>query len=820
MIKSSQFHLIAVIYILLLPTLNYGQAPALGTTTNFALYTAVGAFNAAGASTIVTGDVGTNVGAFNAFPPGVLVGQVHVADPVSATAATDVAIAYSSISTVTCGLVISTTLGNGQVLLPNVYCTGAATTLNGDLILDGQGNPNSLFIFKFGGALSTAVDSRIVLTNGASICNIWWQVDGAVNLGENSIFRGSLLVNGAIHLLDNAKLFGRALSKSGAISLQNNIVTLIKSPIASVITANGPKTFCAGNSVTLAGNLGGTWSTGATTPTINVTTSGDFFVTNTSNCGSAISNHIVVSVNPLPICSITGIISICPRESTQLCAPAGLSSYLWSTGATTQCITVSTAGLYSVTVSSSGGCSSSCNTTVIVKLPPIGSITGNNSICAGGSTQLCAPVGLASYLWSTGATTQCINVSIAGMYKTTITNTEGCTNVLSKSITVYANPICTITGSGSICQGQSTQLCTALTPGNIYQWSTGAITSCISINLAGTYKVTVTNSKGCTSICSKTVTVASNPNCTITGMSGICQGSSTLLCTQAGSTSYLWSTGACTNCIAVTNAGTYTVKVTNASGCSSTCTKTVTVNSVPNCTISGIGTICQGSSTQLCTPPGCDSYLWSTGASTNCIMVSAAGTYKVTTTNSSGCSSICSKLITMNPAPSSVITGNLSPAPGQSTTLCAPSGMTSYLWNTGASTSCITVTNAGSYSVTVTNSYGCIASSAVSVNCYAPLASGRNYADTLDAKYDVIAYPNPFNSVATIEVQHIRSNSHVLIELYNETGQRVAILMDMAVEKGSICKAEVNGETLPKGIYMYRIINGNIILNRKLILIK
>jgi len=108
--------------LLLRPFLSFGQAPNLGSTSSFALFSAVGAFNNSGLTTI-TGDIGTNVGAFNIM--GVtLIGQSHVADPATATAATDVDLAYGMISTVTCGSVIATTMGGGQSLLPNVYCLG------------------------------------------------------------------------------------------------------------------------------------------------------------------------------------------------------------------------------------------------------------------------------------------------------------------------------------------------------------------------------------------------------------------------------------------------------------------------------------------------------------------------------------------------------------------------------------------------------------------------------------------------------------------------------------------------------------------------
>lgn len=293
----------------LIPNTIFGQAPNLGATSSFALFTAVGAFSNTGA-TVVNGDIGTNVGAFTGFPPGVVNGQIHVADVISAQAAIDVDIAYGSLSGVTCGLVIGTSLGGGQILTPNVYCLGAASTLSGDLILDGGCNPNALFIIKVNGALSTTAFSHVILVNSASSCNVYWQINGAVELGEGSVFRGTILANGAITLLEGASLLGRGLSRQGAIELHNNAVDIDMQATASTISASGVTTFCTGGSVTLSGNCGGVWSTGATTASIIVTTSGNYSVSNSNNCGSATSNQIIVTVNPLPVCTITGSNSI------------------------------------------------------------------------------------------------------------------------------------------------------------------------------------------------------------------------------------------------------------------------------------------------------------------------------------------------------------------------------------------------------------------------------------------------------------------------------------------------------------------------------
>jgi hypothetical protein len=224
-----------VVMLFIMPGVNYAQAPDLGAASGFVLFTASGAFNVLGASTVVTGDVGTNVGLFTGFPPGTIVGQIFVADPVTAQAAPDVLAAYGDLDAITCGLVLTTPLGGGQLLTPNVYCIGEASTLNGDLTLDGQGDPDALFIFQIDGAFATSTFSNVYLSNSASMCNVYWQINGEFTLGEGSVFRGTIIANGAIHLLEGSSLLGRGLSQAGAIDLHNNIVSLEDCGISAVI---------------------------------------------------------------------------------------------------------------------------------------------------------------------------------------------------------------------------------------------------------------------------------------------------------------------------------------------------------------------------------------------------------------------------------------------------------------------------------------------------------------------------------------------------------------------------------------------------------
>jgi Ice-binding-like/Secretion system C-terminal sorting domain len=230
-IKMKKIVLIILTAVILLfsPKVNFGQAPTLGTTDSFALFTGAGAFGNVGGSTTVTGLVGTDAGAFTAFPPGTLVygpTAIHVADAKAAQAKIDVLAAYASFPAG--GTPIAVTLGSGGTvpsLTPGVYTTGAAAaTLDGNLILDAQGDPTALFIIKIGGAFATTVGSTVTLVNSAAFCNVYWKIGGQVDLGKNSFFQGTIIVTGAMIFAQGANLIGRGLATAGAISLKNNSV--------------------------------------------------------------------------------------------------------------------------------------------------------------------------------------------------------------------------------------------------------------------------------------------------------------------------------------------------------------------------------------------------------------------------------------------------------------------------------------------------------------------------------------------------------------------------------------------------------------------
>ena len=225
--KKQLLFLLSVTALLGSPRASTAQAPPpLGVASSFALFTAVGAVNNSG-PTIINGDIGTNAGAFNGFPPGVINGNIHVADTYSTQAATDVQTAYSYFSSnIPCVTPLGVYGGTPSVTLPpGSYCVGEASTLAGTLILDAGGNSSAKFYLRVTGALTTGANSLVLLQNGASINNVYWQIGGQLTLGQNSTMRGTLLVDGAINMIQGATLLGRGLSRAGAITIDTNTAT-------------------------------------------------------------------------------------------------------------------------------------------------------------------------------------------------------------------------------------------------------------------------------------------------------------------------------------------------------------------------------------------------------------------------------------------------------------------------------------------------------------------------------------------------------------------------------------------------------------------
>jgi len=216
-------------------TFAYPTAPALGSAGTYGAFTGAGAINNTGFTTLI-GNIGTNVGAFNGFPPGTYTGASHIADAASLAAKNDLINAWSVSGLIPCDIVLGPTMGSGQILTPGTYCVGSAATIDGSMIFDAEGDPNAVFVVKIDGALVGGASTQIQLLNQAQACNIYWRINGALTVAANSSIKGNIIAFGAINLLGGTSLEGRALSIEGAITLSENAMTLPLDKGVTVVT--------------------------------------------------------------------------------------------------------------------------------------------------------------------------------------------------------------------------------------------------------------------------------------------------------------------------------------------------------------------------------------------------------------------------------------------------------------------------------------------------------------------------------------------------------------------------------------------------------
>lgn len=243
------------------------------------------------------------------------------------------------------------------------------------------------------------------------------------------------------------------------------VLTITTVPAASV-TAGGVTTFCQGGSVVLTANAGSsyTWSNGATTQSITVSTTGTYSVTVVTSGCSNTSPATNVTVNPLPTATISanGPTAFCDGNNVILTAATG-SSYAWSNGATTSSITVSTSGNYSVTVTNASGCSATSTATAVAVSPrPVVTIAAApyTRLYPGISTTLTStvtPAGTVTYTWLNNgipvaggnAATLPVTLDQLGSYSLSVVNAGGCSNTsnvvaITDSATtqfyIYPNP--------------------------------------------------------------------------------------------------------------------------------------------------------------------------------------------------------------------------------------------------------------------------------------------------------------------------------------------------------------------------------------------
>ncbi|HHG84159.1 MAG TPA: HYR domain-containing protein, partial [Bacteroidetes bacterium] len=387
-----------------------------------------------------------------------------------------------------------------------------------------------------------------------------------------------------------------------------------------------------------------------------------------------------------------------------------------------------------LTVTDVNGNVSNCSAAVNANAAPLSAILsspllgcGYNVACNGDSSGSVTALPLGgcptyTYAWSNGGNTATISGVPAGTY--TVTITDGFSALVVDSITL-TEPVPiqnTAQISSWVCNGDSTGMIDLSTVGGhdcapyTYLWSNGDTTQDIFNLIAGTYTVTVTDTMGCVRVDNITLNLQPLPAVNLGPDVQKCAGDSALLTPGNTFANYLWNTGAITPSILAAQVGTYWVEVIDVFGCVNRDTIVVSDYVLQTSIITPLGgtTLCGGDSLELMGDAGMQSYLWSTGDTTqNTVVVDTGGTYFLMAVNANGCQIQDSIVLVyapfLDPRPVIVPGPLTSLCEGMRDTLDAGPGYFAYLWNTGATTRKIIVSDSGRFVVTVSNVMGCTA---------------------------------------------------------------------------------------------------------------
>ncbi|TDD93601.1 T9SS type B sorting domain-containing protein [Flavobacterium cellulosilyticum] len=505
-------------------------------------------------------------------------------------------------------------------------------------------------------------------------------------LWSNSATTASITVNTAATYTVNQSLNGCTSPNGIGTAAPKNAPA---APTVSVVNN------CDGTSTLTASNYTGTllWSNGATTDSITVTTAGTYTVIQSENGCTSANGSGTAAPKTAPDAPKVSVVNNCDGTAT-LTASNYTGTLLWSNGATTDSITVTTAGTYTVTQSKNGCTSANGSGLAAPKNAPTAPTVSIVNNCDGTST-LTASNYTGSLLWRNGATTASITVNTAGTYTVT-QSVNGC---ISPNATGAASPknapAAPTVSVVNNCDGTSTLTASNYT--GTLLWSNGATAASITVTTAGTYTV-AQSENGCTSANGSGLAAPKNaPAAPTVSIVNNCDGTATLTASNYTGT-LLWSNGATTASITVTTAGTYTVAQSE-NGCTSPkATGAASPKNAPAAPTVSVVNNCDGTST-LTASNYTGTLLWSNGATAASITVTTAGTYTVAQSENGCTSPNATGTAAPKNAPAAPTVSVVNNCDGTAT-LTASNYTGTLLWSNSATTASITVTTAGTYTVT------------------------------------------------------------------------------------------------------------------------
>ncbi|MBZ0207213.1 MAG: gliding motility-associated C-terminal domain-containing protein [Flavobacteriales bacterium] len=494
---------------------------------------------------------------------------------------------------------------------------------------------------------------------------------------------------------------------TGANGCEDTLVTPITVSPIPVVNLGPDAALCEADPWPLdAGNAGMTylWNTGAQTQLLSPTVTGVYTVEVTSGAGCVGRDTVSLVFDPLPAITIQDT-TVCIENPLVLNAANPGCTYLWSTGETTQSITVPTVSDdYSVTVTTAGGCSRTMTAAVTIAPSVALDLGPDQGRCIGEVVELDpGTFPGATYLWSTGSPFQVATFADDALVWLYLTNGY-CT--ASDTVQLLFDPPPVVDLPDTTLCAANTLVLDAGNPGATYLWSTGETTQTISLNdISGTVDVTVTSPVGCARSDNALVTFIPEVSVDLGPDQVHCDGEVAVLDAGAApNATYAWSSGGIGQMEEFTSSAFVQVLVQN-SHCQAVDSVNILFNPLPVPTLADT-TICVEQQLTLDAGNPGSTYLWSTGATTRTItLTNAPGSYDVTVTTPQGCSrtstiqAVFMPSIMLELGPDSVL------CEGDVLTLDAGEPGPFYQWSTGSHERFVDISANADVWVRVSNGY-------------------------------------------------------------------------------------------------------------------
>jgi gliding motility-associated-like protein len=281
------------------------------------------------------------------------------------------------------------------------------------------------------------------------------------------------------------------------------------------------------------------------------------------------------------------------------------------------------------------------------------------TLCPDDTVRVSAPGGYPGYLWSTGATTNAIDVVASGIYTVTVVNNDFCRSAAEAEVRDVSAPIINLPAIVNACEGE-TQGLSVFPLFTSYLWSTGQTNEAITVDTSGLYWIEVTSFFGCVGRDSSFVIFHPTPSLSLGNDTTLCDGQFIQLDAGPGYAAYQWSNGSTGRSIFVDATGDYAVEVTSGDDCTGI-SNTVDVQVFPNPATPTIAQTLSGLSGSFGF-----TYTWvrdgdTLPITTQTITEPAAGTYSLTVTNGFGCPATSAPFVVTAVQPGSFVSEGFSP---------------------------------------------------------------------------------------------------------------------------------------------------------------